>query len=96
MKRTHKQNLTEFHIPKGFLPEVNSYTNTFIYRNETLICGIIKYRAFFIMQDYLGIFISDSLCEYAHFTVNIFLTLHFHDIIANICLEFSIFTQIML
>lgn len=52
MKRTPKWNLTEFHTPKGFLPEVNSYTNTFIYRNETLICGIIKYRAFFTMQDY--------------------------------------------
>lgn len=83
-----KWNLTEFHTHKGFLPEVNSYTNMFIYRNETLICGTIKYTTFFITQDYLDVFISDSLHEEAHFTVSMFLTLHLHYLIANICLEF--------
>jgi len=72
MKRTHKWNLTELHTLKGFSPEVNSYTNMFIYRNETLICGIIKYRAFFIMQGYLDAFISDSAHEYVHFTLCMF------------------------
>lgn len=96
MKRTHKWNLTGFHTPKGFSPEVNSYTNMFIYRNETLISGIIKYRAFFIRQDYLDVFIPDSLytvkCAYSY----MFLTLHLHYLIANMSIEFSIFTQTML
>lgn len=37
------------HMHKGLLPEVNSYTNTFIYINETSISGTIEYKAFLIM-----------------------------------------------
>lgn len=96
MKGTHKWNLTLFHTPKGFSPEVNSYANMFIYRNETLICGVIKYRASFIMQDYSDVFISDSLHKYAHFTVCTFLSHTLHYLVANACLEFSILTQTVL